>query len=106
MLHKLRLKLLSLGKYLVTNEESFTSKCDALAEEPIMYHKKYCGERIKRGLFKSKTGRLINADLNGAINIMRKFMSNDNSKFINMKFELKNMNLFNPKRIEIYRDVL
>jgi len=29
-------------------------------------------KRVKRGLFKSKNGILINADINGAINIARK----------------------------------
>ena len=32
----------------------------------------YLGRRIKRGLFRSSTGKLINADHNGALNIMRK----------------------------------
>jgi putative transposase len=30
------------------------------------------GKRIKRGLFRSASGKLINADLNGAIGILRK----------------------------------
>lgn len=54
------------------HEESYTSKCDALALEPIGKHKQYLGRRTKRGLFRSSTGRLINADQNGALNIMRK----------------------------------
>lgn len=29
-------------------------------------------KRIKRGLFKSSDGRLINADINGALNILKK----------------------------------
>ena len=53
-------------------EESYTSKCDALSLEAIGKHENYMGQRIKRGLFKSGTGKCINADLNGAINIMRK----------------------------------
>ena len=38
----------------------------------MVKHKEYVGKRVKRGLFKSLTGRLINADLNGALNIGRK----------------------------------
>ena len=34
------------------------------------------GNRIKRGLYKTQTGRLINADLNGALNILRKEIPN------------------------------
>ena len=32
----------------------------------------YLGKRFKRGLFQSATNKLINADVNGALNIMRK----------------------------------
>ncbi len=32
----------------------------------------YLGKRIKRGLFKSNTGKVINADVNGAYNILKK----------------------------------
>jgi IS605 OrfB family transposase len=72
IIEKLKSKLTSLGKILIINEESYTSKCDALTLEKICKHKKYSGKRIKRGLFKSGNGKVINADLNGAINIMRK----------------------------------
>jgi transposase len=30
------------------------------------------GKRVKRGLFQSSTGKLLNADVNGALNILRK----------------------------------
>ena len=45
---------------------------DALALEPIGKHEQYLGRRTKRGLFRSSVGKLINADQNGALNIMRK----------------------------------
>ena len=32
----------------------------------------YLGKRIKRGLFKSSSGKILNADINGAIGILRK----------------------------------
>ena len=51
--------------------ESYTSKCSFIDFEQIQHHDAYSGNRIKRGLFKSQTGRLINADLNGSLNIMR-----------------------------------
>ncbi len=53
-------------------EESYTSKCDALALEPIKKHETYLGKRKKRGLFQSSIGKILNADVNGAINIGRK----------------------------------
>lgn len=54
------------------HEESYTSKCDALALEKLGKHETYLGKRVKRGLFQSSVGKLINADINGAINIGRK----------------------------------
>lgn len=68
----LRYKCEMVGIDFVEHEESYTSKCDALAFEKIGKHEKYAGRRIRRGLFRSSTGRLINADQNGALNIMRK----------------------------------
>jgi transposase len=64
-----------LGINFVLQEETYTSKCDALAFESIEKHESYNGSRIKRGLFKSSVGKLINADINGALNILRKFLN-------------------------------
>ena len=64
------------GIEVVQREESYTSKCSFLDDEEICKHKTYMGRRIKRGLFKSHQGRLINADLNGALNILRKEIPN------------------------------
>ena len=68
----LRYKCEMIGIELISHEESYTSKCDALALEKIGKHESYLGRRVKRGLFRSSTGRLINADQNGALNILRK----------------------------------
>ena len=62
------------GVRVVENEEAYTSKCDALGLEAVQYHDDYSGRRIKRGLFSSVRNVLINADVNGAINIMRKYI--------------------------------
>lgn len=53
-------------------KESYTSKTDSLALETIEKHEVYLGKRKRRGLFQSSIGKLINADINGAINILRK----------------------------------
>jgi len=58
-------------------EESYTSKCDALGKEKIKKHDMYMGKRIKRGLFQSSTNKFINADVNGSLNIMRKVIGDD-----------------------------
>lgn len=80
------------NKKLVILKESYTSKCDALALEEINFHKTYLGNRLKRGLFSSSTNKLLNADINGAINIMRKCFP------IN---EVKGIRLFNPIIMQI-----
>ena len=53
-------------------EESYTSKIDHLALEELKKQENYLGKRIKRGLFKSSTNKVLNADINGAIGILRK----------------------------------
>lgn len=60
------------GINVILTEESYTSKCSFLDSETIEEHESYLGKRIKRGLFKSAKGKLINADLNGSLNILRK----------------------------------
>jgi len=56
----------------ITREESYTSKCSFMDNEAIKKHSVYAGRRVKRGLFKTQKGILINADINGALNIVRK----------------------------------
>ena len=60
------------GINFILTEESYTSKCSFIDNEPIKKHENYLGKRVKRGLFKSKEGKLINADLNGSLNILKK----------------------------------
>jgi putative transposase len=64
------------GIQVVLQEEAHTSKCSFLDDEPICHHEHYAGKRIKRGLFRAADGRLINADVNGAYNILRKAIPN------------------------------
>lgn len=68
----LKYKAELVGIKVVVLEESYTSKCSFLDSEPIQKHETYKGKRIKRGLFRSSTGKLINADVNGSLNILRK----------------------------------
>ncbi len=60
------------GIEFIKTEEAYTSKCSFLDNEEMCYHESYQGKRIKRGLFQSKNETLINADLNGSYNILRK----------------------------------
>jgi putative transposase len=60
------------GIRVLLTEESYTSQCSFLDQEPIGKHERYAGRRLKRGLFRSARGQLLNADVNGAYNILRK----------------------------------
>ena len=65
-------KARKVGITLKKHEESYTSKCSFLDLEAIKKQENYKGTRIKRGLFKSGNGSLINSDVNGSLNILRK----------------------------------
>ena len=80
---KLRDKLEYLSKLYGINpikqEESYTSKASFFDKDNIPIYSdnnhniySFSGKRIKRGLYKTGTNKLINADINGALNIMRK----------------------------------
>ncbi len=62
------------GIAVTTNEESYTSKCSFLDNEEVCKHAEYKGKRVKRGLFRASNGILINADVNGALNILKKYV--------------------------------
>ena len=68
--YKCRLK----GIKFQTITESYTSKCSFVDNEEIKKHQSYSGKRINRELFKTKNGLIINADINGAYNILKKYM--------------------------------
>ena len=68
--YKCRLK----GIKFQTITESYTSKCSFVDDEEIKKHQSYSGRRISRELFKTKDGLIINADINGAYNILKKYM--------------------------------
>jgi IS605 OrfB family transposase len=85
-LGKLKTRLMQLcdlhGIRFQETEEAYTSKASFLdgdslpkfGEKPDGW--KASGKRVKRGLYKSGNGSLINADLNGAANILQKVASN------------------------------
>ena len=70
------------GITVITQEESYTSKASFLDNDDIPVYgetenPKFSGRRIKRGLYKTSDGQLINADVNGSYNIMRKGLMNN-----------------------------
>jgi putative transposase len=76
IINVLTYKLKLVGIDVILQEESYTSKCSAYDLEQIQKHTEYKGSRIKRGLFKTFSGKLINADINGASNILLKALPN------------------------------
>lgn len=67
------------GLTFVEQEESYTSKASFWDRDVIpTYVKgkqtsyKFSGKRVSRGLYKTSSGKLLNADVNGALNILRK----------------------------------
>lgn len=80
-IHQLTYKAKLVGIKVIVNEESYTSKASFLDLDNIPIYKKgvkhtFSGTRLKRGLYKSARGILINADLNGSYNILRKAVPN------------------------------
>jgi len=69
------------GIQIILQEESYTSKCNFLQQDYIpifgtddnLFNP--TGKRIKRGLYKSNCGKVINADVNGSLNILRKYLT-------------------------------
>jgi len=60
------------GIAVILREESYTSKCSFFDDEPVCKHKVYLGKRTQRGLFRTAAGSYVNADINGAANILKK----------------------------------
>jgi putative transposase len=67
------------GIRVIVTEESSTSKASFLEADPLPVYDperqeqpRFSGKRVKRGLYRAANGRHINADVNGAYNILRK----------------------------------
>ena len=75
---QLAYKCLIRGIKVVEQEESYTSKASFLDEDEIPVYKnvqtkpQFSGKRISRGLYKTKDGKVLNADVNGSYNILVK----------------------------------
>ena len=74
------------GITVIVQEESYTSKASFLDNDDIPVYgetdnPKFSGRRIMRGLYCSGDSQLINADVNGSYNILRKGLMNNNQSF-------------------------
>lgn len=80
ILDNLAWKLSKAGIIVVWTEESYTSKASFIDDDHLPVYgdgtvKTFTGYRKHRGLYVSKNGGCIHADVNGAYNIMRKIVS-------------------------------
>jgi putative transposase len=81
LVHQIEYKSTLVGINVVVVNEAYTSKASYLDGDaiPIEHDGKdhvFSGTRVKRGLYKSKNGIVINADVNGAWNIGKKAVPN------------------------------
>jgi putative transposase len=82
LIEMLEYKAQLVGIKVLQQEESYTSQSSFLNLDPIPVYGKtgndviFSGKRIKRGLYKTSVGQLINSDVNGAYNILRKAIPN------------------------------
>ena len=71
LINQLKYKGQLQGITVIETEESYTSKCSFIMSESLEHHESYLGKRVKRGLYRCN-GTNYNADVNGALNIIRK----------------------------------
>ena len=83
LIEMLEYKARLVGIKMIVQEESYTSKSNFLNLDPIPVYGHtgtddvaFSGKRIKRGLYRTSIGQLINSDVNGSYNILRKAIPN------------------------------
>lgn len=91
------------GITVVLQEESYTSKSSFFDGDPLPVYGKterpvFTGKRVKRGLYKTGAGKLVNADVNGSLNILRKYAIRSDLWCDGMRQELVS-HAHNPVRI-------
>jgi len=76
----IKYKAEQIGINVIVTEESYTSKASFLDQDdiPIYGEEKtpeFSGRRVSRGIYRTKENKIINADVNGSANIMRKCLN-------------------------------
>lgn len=97
------------GIHYSEQEESYTSKASFFDDDTIpVFNKKtrniphtFSGKRVSRGLYRSQSGYLFNADVNGALNILTKGLRNNKAVVHQLK-DLRRKGVVNtPVRIRV-----
>jgi IS605 OrfB family transposase len=76
LIQMIQYKAQDVGIHVILSREDYTSKSSFLDGESIKKQRNYLGRRISRGLYCSKNRILINSDVNGAYNIIKKAVPN------------------------------
>jgi IS605 OrfB family transposase len=97
---KLENKCNEFGINFIYHEESYTSKCSFIDLESMKKQEVYLGKRVKRGLFQTSKGILLNADINGSGNILRKVIGDAwiSQPIVDL--------MLNPVKINFYKETL
>ena len=85
LIFKLQYKCEEAGIVCNVTEESYTSKTDHLSLEDMKKKDNWLGNRVKRGLFMSAIGKTLNADINGAIGILRKVNAFSDADLVSLR---------------------
>lgn len=100
------------GIQVFLQEESYTSQASFLEGDYIPTFgkskeiKSFSGKRINRGLYSSYKN-LINADVNGSLNILRKFLASNSEDYLNINSPANKshvdwtVRIYNPQRIKL-----
>jgi putative transposase len=72
LIRQVQYKAALAGIIVVLVDERYTSRCSFVGGESVGRQAQYADRRVRRGLFRSRGGRIINADVNAAYNILQK----------------------------------
>ena len=103
LIEQIRYKAEEYGIQVVVREESYPSKASALDLDPVPNYDsksdakhRFSGRRVKRGLYQAASGLQLNADVNGALNILRKEIGDSFLKAV-----ADEGNVLRPKRVTL-----
>ena len=100
LVDKIEYKAKLVGLKVVYVKENYTSGCSALDLENINKANYDKSRRIVRGLFRSNKGILVNSDVNGSLNILRKYVKDKSIPKL-IQSAMDNGGLNSPLRIRV-----